>query len=48
MSSQHLVKRESSFHRMLIFGGVMLLVLLGLAIPAVLAYYSLSFFAPGP
>jgi len=48
MSSQHQVSNESSLHRLLIFSGLLLLVLLGLAIPALLVYYSLSFFAPGP
>jgi hypothetical protein len=39
--------KESRLHRLLVFGGILLLVLLGLAVPALLAYYSLSFFAPG-
>lgn len=47
MDSEHRVNRESRLHRLLTFGGILLLVLLGLAIPALLAYYSLYFFAPG-
>lgn len=47
MSSQHRVNRESSLHRLLILGGIVLLVLLALAIPVLLAYYSSYFFAPG-
>jgi hypothetical protein len=47
MSLEHRVNRESSLHRLMIFGGLMFLVLLGLGICGLLAYYSLSFFAPG-
>jgi len=39
--------KESRLHRLLVFGGILVLVLLGLAVPALLAYYSLYFFAPG-
>jgi hypothetical protein len=48
MITLHRVTRESSLHRLLVLSGVLLLVLLGLAIPTLLAYYSMYFFAPGP
>lgn len=47
MSLQCRATRESSLHRLLTFSGLLLLVLLGLAICGLLAFYSLSFFAPG-